>query len=197
MPLITDHRYFDESKLHIGAEEVTKKKDGVEFAKIPISYNDGKLLLPIRTKTMGVKTMETYSGYKRRTMPFVFEEPLSKKQNPFIDTFRAIEETIYQQLSNRGHEGERLQKLGNCFFAGRILYANVVSSVWDSSDNTRFFLDKKEVSVEDISDCTDYHAHGAILIDSIYVGESSICIQAKLYEVHLSPAEKRARVLWD
>ena len=197
MPLITDHRLFDKSKLYIGPEEVTKKKDGVEFAKIPISYNDGKLLLPIKTKTMGVKTMETYNGYKRRTMPFVFEEPLSKKQNPFIDTFHAIEETIYQQLTNRGYDGERLLKLGNCFWAGRILYANVVSSIWDSSNNTRFFLDKREVGLSQISDCTDYQANGAILIDSIYVGESSICIQAKLYEVHLSPAEKRARVLWD
>ena len=197
MPLITDHRLFDKSKLYIGTEEVTKKKDSTEFAKIPISYDNGKLLLPIKTKTMGVKTMETHNGYKRRTMPFVFEEPLSKKQNPFIDTFHAIEETIYQQLSSRGYEGERLLKLGNCLWAGRILYANVVSSIWDSSNNTRFFLDKKEVSAKDISDCTDYQANGAILIDSIYVGESSICIQAKLYEVHLSPAEKRARVLWD
>ena len=197
MPVITDHRYFDESKLHIGTEEVTKKKDSKEFCKIPVSYNNGKLLLPITTKTMGVKTMETHNGYQRRTMPFVFEEPLSKKQNPFIATFHIIQETIYKQLSNRGYEGERLLKLGNCFWAERILYANIVSSIWDSSDNTRFFLGGKEVSAQNISDCTDYNANGAILIDSIYVGESSICIQAKLYEVHLSPAEKRARVIWD
>ena len=197
MPLITDHRLFDKSKLYIGPEEVTKKKDGVEFAKIPISYNDGKLLLSIRTKTMGVKTMDTYNGYKRRTMPFVFEEPLSKKQNPFIDTFHAIEETIYQQLTNRGYDGERLLKLGNCFWAGRILYANVVSSIWDSSNNTRFFLDKREVGLSQISDCTDYQANGAISIDSIYVGEKTISIQVKLYEVHLTPAEKRAILIWD
>ena len=197
MPLITDHRLFDESKLHIGVEEVTKKKDSKEFCKIPISYNDGKLLLPITTKTMGVKTMETYNGYKRRTMPFVFEEPLSKKQNPFIVTFNTIEKTIYQQLFSRGYEEERLSKLGSCFWAKRILYANVVSSIWDSSDNTRFFLEGKEVGLSQISDCMDYQANGAILIDSIYVGESSICIQVRLYEVHLSPAEKRARVVWD
>ena len=197
MPVITDPRIFDESKLCIGEEEITKKKDGTEYAKIPLSYNNGRLLLPIKTKTMGVKTMETYSGYKRRTMPFVFEEPLSKKQNPFIDTFNTIEKTIYQQLSNRGYEEERLSKLGSCFWANRILYANVVSSMWDSSGNSRFFLDKNEVSLKDISDCTDYKASGAILFDSIYVGESAVCIQAKLYEVHLSPAEKRARVVWD
>ena len=197
MPMITDQKLFDKSKLYIGPEEVTKKKDGVEFAKIPILYNNGKLLLQIKTKTMGVKTMETYNGYTRRTMPFVFEEPLSKKQQPFIGTFNAIEETIYQQLINRGYDEERLLKLGSCFWAGRILYANIVSSVWDSSDNTRFFLDEKEVGFSQISDCTDYLANGAILIDSIYVGESAISIQVKLYEVHLSPAEKRARVVWD
>ena len=197
MPVITDPRIFDESKLCIGEEEITKKKDGTEYAKIKLTYNNGRLLLPIKTKTMGVKTMETYNGYKRRTMPFVFEEPLSKKQQPFIDTFNTIEKTIYQQLSNRGYEEERLSKLGSCFWAKRILYANVVSSIWDSSDNTRFFLEGKEVGLSQISDCMDYQANGAILIDSIYVGESSICIQVRLYEVHLSLAEKRARVVWD
>ena len=197
MPVITDHRLFDKSKLHIGVEELSKKKDSKEFCKIHVSYNGGKLLLPITTKTMGVKTMETQNGYQRRTMPFVFEEPLSKKQNPFIATFHTIEETIYNELSNRGYESERLMKLGNCFWAERILYANIVSSIWDSSDNTRFFLKGNEVPAGEINDCTDYQANGAILIDSIYVGESSICIQAKLYEVHLSPAEKRARVVWD
>ena len=198
MPVITDHRLFDQRKLHIGVEELTKKKDNKEYCKIRISYDGGKLLLPITTKTMGVKTMETSNGYKRRTMPFVFEDQLSKKQNPFIATFRTIEETIYNELLNRGYEQERMEeKLGNCFWAERILYANIVSSIWDSSDNTRFFLKGNEVSVNEINDCTDYLANGAILIDSIYVGESSICIQAKLYEVHLSPAEKRARVVWD
>ena len=197
MPVITDHRLFDKSKLHIGVEELMKKKDNKEFCKIRVSYNGGKLLLPISTKTMGVKTMETQNGYQRRTMPFVFEEPLSKKQNHFIATFHTIEETIHNELTTRGYESERLQKLGNCFWAGRIIYANIVSSIWDSSDNTRFFLKGNEVSVNEVNDCTDYNANGAILIDSIYVGELSICIQAKLYEVHLSPAEKRARVVWD
>ena len=197
MPCITDHKIFDESKLCIGEEEITKKKDGREYAKIKLTYNNRRLLLPIKTKTMGVKTMETYNGYKRRTMPFVFEEPLSKKQNPFIVTFRTIEEAIYQQLLSRGYEKDRLSKLGSCFWAGRILYANVVSSIWDSSDNTRFFIGEKEVGLSEISDCTDYQANGAVSIDSIYVGETSICIQVRLYEVHLSPAEKRARVVWD
>ena len=197
MPSITDPKIFDESKLCIGQEEITRKKDGTEYAKIKLTYNNRRLLLPIKTKTMGVKTMETYNGYKRRTMPFVFEEPLSKKQQPFIDTFNTIEKTIYQQLSNRGYEEERLSKLGSCFWAGRILYANVVSSIWDSSDNTRFFIGEKEVGLSEISDCTDYQANGAVSIDSIYVGESSISIQVRLYEVHLSPAEKRARVVWD
>ena len=174
MTSITDPKIFDESKLCIGQEEITRKKDGTEYAKIKLTYNNRRLLLPIKTKTMGVKTMETYNGYKRRTMPFVFEEPLSKKQQPFIDTFNTIEKTIYQQLSNRGYEEERLSKLGSCFWAGRILYANVVSSIWDSSDNTRFFIGEKEVGLSEISDCTDYQANGAVSIDSIYVGESSM-----------------------
>ena len=197
MPSITDPKIFDESKLCIGEEEITKKKDGVEYAKIPLTYNDRRFLLPIKTKTMGVKTMDTRNGYKRMTMPFVFEEPLSKRQDPLIDTFNTIVRVVYQQLSSRGYEEERLSKLGSCLWAGRILYTNVVSSIWDSSDNTRFFLSGKEVSAKDISDCTDYEANGAISLDSIYVGESAISIQVRLYEVHLSPAEKRARVVWD
>ena len=67
----------------------------------------------------------------------------------------------------------------------------------DSSDNTRFFLEGKEVSQNEISDSTDYNASAAILLDSIYVGESAISIQIRLYEVHLTPAEKRAIVVWD
>ena len=197
MPSITDPKIFDEQKLCIGQEEVTRKKDGTEYARIPLTYNDRRLLFPIKTKTMGVKTMETYNGYKRRTMPFVFEEPLSKNQEPFIVAFDTIVRVVYQQLSSRGYDDERLSKLGSCFWAGRILYANIVSSIWDSSDNTRFFLSEKEVGLSDISDCTDYYANGAISIDSIYIGESSISIQVRLYEVHLSPAEKRARVVWD
>ena len=197
MQVISDHGMFDVSKLCIGEEEVTKKKDGVEYAKIKLTYKDKRLILSIKTKTMGVKTMETHNGYKRRTMPFVFEEPLSQKQNPFIDTFNTIEETIYQQLRNRGYEEERLSKLGSCFWANRILYTNVVSSIWDSSDNTRFFLSGREVGLSEISDCEDYYANGAISIDSIYVGEKTISLQVRLYEVHLTPAEKRARVIWD
>ena len=197
MPSITDPRIFDETKLCIGEEEVTRKKDGAEYAKIPLTYIDRRLLLPIKTKTMGVKTMDTRNGYKRMTMPFVFEEPLSKRQDPFITTFDTIVRVVYQQLSSRGYDEERLTKLGSCFWAGRILYTNVVSSMWDSSDNTRFFLSGKEVSADKISDCTDYEANGAISLDSIYVGESAISIQVRLYEVHLTPAEKRARVVWD
>ena len=197
MPSLTDCRVFDESKLCIGEEEITKKKDNTENVKIQLTYDDRKLLLPIKTKTMGVKTVDTRNGYKRMTMPFVFEEPLSKKQNSFIATFKNIVRVVHQQLSSRLYEEERLSKLGSCLWAGRILYTNVVQSIWDSSDNTRFFLLGKEVQAKDISDCTDYEASGAVSIDSIYVGETAIILQVRLYEVHLTPAEKRARVVWD
>ena len=197
MPSITDPKIFDEQKLCIGQEEVTRKKDGTEYARIPLTYNDRRLLFPIKTKTMGVKTMETYNGYKRRTMPFVFENPLTKNQEPFVVAFDTIVRVVYQHLSSRGYDDERLSKLGSCFWRDKILYANIVSSIWDSSDNTRFFLSEKEVGFSEISDCTDYDANGAISLDSIYVGESSISIQVRLYEVHLTPAEKRARVVWD
>ena len=197
MQSITDPKIFDETKLCIGQEEVTRKKDGTEYARIPLTYNDKRLLFPIKTKTMGVKTMETYSGYKRRTMPFVFENPLSQKQEPFVVAFDTIVRVVYRHLLSRGYDEERLSKLGSCFWIGRILYANIVYSVWDSSDNTRYFLSGKEVGVNDISDCTDYDANGAISLDSIFVGESAISIKVGLYEVHLSPAEKRARVVWD
>ena len=197
MPSITEPRTFDETKLCIGQEEVTKRKDGTEYARIPLTYNDRRLLFPIKSKTMGVKTIETYNGYKRRTMPFVFENPLTKDQEPFVVAFDTIVRVVYQHLSSRGYDDERLSKLGSCFWRDKILYANIVSSIWDSSDNTRFFLSEKEVGFSEISDCTDYDANGAISLDSIYVGESSISIQVRLYEVHLTPAEKRARVVWD
>ena len=197
MPSITDPKIFNEQKLCIGQEEVTKKKDGTEYARIPLTYNDRRLLFPIKSKTMGVKTMETYNGYKRRTMPFLFENPLAKNQEPFVVAFDTIVRVVYKHLSSRGYDDERLSKLGSCFWRDKILYANVVFSMWDYSDNTRFFLSEKEVGLSDISDCTEYDANGAISLDSIFVGESAISIQVRLYEVHLSPAEKRARVVWD
>ena len=188
---------FDETKLYIGQEEVTKKKDNTEYRKISIKYDEGTLLFPIKTKTMGVKTFVTPNGYERKTMPFVFEERKSEHQNSFISSFGHFKSSVYRQLLGRGYDTERLEKLGSCFWAERIMYAGIVSSIWDSSHNSRFFLSGEEVSVDKISDCTDYDANGVISVDSIYVGENSICIQAKLYEVHLTPAKKRARVLWD
>ena len=88
MPSITDPKIFDETKLCIGQEEVTRKKDGTEYARIPLTYNDKRLLFPIKTKTMGVKTMETYNGYKRRTMPFVLRilYPKNKSHSLLLST---------------------------------------------------------------------------------------------------------------
>ena len=197
MPSITDYRTFNESKLYVGEEVVTKKKDGVEYGRMKMAYNNERIMLLLKSKTMGIKTAETNNGYQRRTMPFVFDHPFTKNQKLFVDAFDKIINSSYHQLLGRQYDETRLQKLGSGFWAEKILYANIASSMWDSSDNTRFFLEGREVSSNEISDSTDYNASAAILLDSIYVGESAISIQIRLYEVHLTPAEKRAIVVWD
>ena len=197
MPSITDYRTFNESKLYIGEEVVTRKKDGVEYGRIKLGYNNERIMLLLKSKTMGVKTAETNNGYQRKTMPFVFDYPFTNNQKEFVDAFDKIVNSIFRQLLSRQYEEIKLQKLRSGFWAEKILYANIVSSMLDSSDNTRFFLEGKEVSANEISGSTDYNASAAILLDSIYVGESVISIQIKLYEVHLTPSEKRAIVVWD
>ena len=197
MPSITDYRTFNESKLYVGEEVVTRKKDGVEYGRIKLGYNNERIMLLLKSKTMGIKTEETNNGYQRKTMPFVFDHPFTKNQELFVNVFDKIINSSFHQLLSRQYDETRLRKLGSGFWAEKILYANIVSSMLDSSDNTRFFLEGKEVSQNEISDRTDYNASAAILLDSIYVGESAISIQIRLYEVHLTPAEKRAIVVWD
>ena len=192
---ITDYRNFDESKLYLFDEVVTRKKDGVEYGRIKVTHANKRLLLFLKSKTMGVKSTETNNGYQRKTMPFVFDYPFTKNQKEFVDTFDKVINSIYHQLLLRQYEEEKLQKLRSGFWSEKILYANVVSSMFDSTDNTRFFLDGKEVSSNEIKDGFDYDAKAVILLDSIYVGESVISLQIKLYEVHLTPSEKRPTLL--
>ena len=46
-----------------------------------------------------------------------------------------------------------------------------------------------------MGESSEYDTVAAIVVDSIYVGEKAISIQVKLYEVSLTPARKRDRVL--
>ena len=67
--------------------------------------------------------------------------------------------------------------------------------IYDSSLNSRYFIDNKEVERVWVGESSEYDTVAAIVVDSIYVGEKAISIQVKLYEVSLTPSKKRDRVL--
>ena len=115
MPSITDYRTFNESKLYVGEEVVTRKKDGVEYGRIKLGYNNERIMLLLKSKTMGVKTEETNNGYQRKTMPFVFNHPFTKNQELFVNVFDEIIKSSYHQLLSRQYDETRLQKLGSGF----------------------------------------------------------------------------------
>ena len=98
-------------------------------------------------------------------------------------------------LVNKGFSNSRLEKLGSCFWQEKILYAGIVESIYDSSLNSRYFINDEEVERVLVGESSEYDAVAAIVVDSIYVGEKAISIQVKLYEVSLTPSKKRDRVL--
>ena len=144
---------------------------------------------------MGVQSTETENGFTRRTMPLIFENLLKDNQTEFANVFSNITRNVYEQLVQRGYLGSKLLKLDSCFWRSKILYAGIVESVYDCSNNTRYFIGDEEIGRETVGEGTEYEANAAVLIDSIYVGSRTVSIQVKLYEVSLTPSKKRDRVL--
>ena len=193
---LTEAKNYQSSKVEFGEEVRHVSKSDVEYGKIPIEYGGGRFLVKVpKCKTMGVQTTEMDSGFMRRTMPLVFDDPLTVEQSEFIEVFSDIARNAYDQLVLRGCPQNRLAKLESCFWRGKILYAGITESVYDCSHNTRYFVEGKEVERKAVGQGREYDAVAAVLIDSIYVGTKTVSIQVKLYEVSLTPSSKRGRVL--
>ena len=196
MSRVTEVRNFNECKIVIGDEWRNVSKSDVEYGKIPIMYDGRQFLLKVpKCKTMGVQSTEMENGFTRRTMPLVFEYPLTDEQTEFANVFRDIARNVYEQLVQMGYLESKLLKLDSCLWREKILYAGIVESVYDCKINTRYFMGDEEVGRETVGEGIEYDVNAAILIDSIYVGARTVSIQVKLYEVSLSPSKKRARVL--
>ena len=196
MSRVTEVKNFDGSKMEIGDEWRNVSKSDVEYGKIPIMYGGGQFLLKVpKCKTMGIQTTEMDNGFMRRTMPLVFENPLTDHQTEFANVFRDIARNVYEQLVQRGYTDNKLLKLDSCFWREKILYVGIVESVYDCKDNTRYFIGDEEVGRKTVGEGIEYNANAAVLIDSIYVGARTVSIQVKLYEVSLTPSKKRDRVL--
>ena len=194
---LLEARNYQSNRVVFGDEtcHVSKSSD-VSYKRIPIKY-DGKqfLLRAPKCKSFGVQTTEMDYGYTRRTMPLVFDDFQSDEQAEFSRVFSDVARNAYEQLVLRGYPESKLSKLESCFWRDKILYAGIVESVYDSRTNTRYFIDDKEVGRKEVGEGIEYDATAAILVDSIYVGEKTISIQVKLYEVSLTRSSKRGRVL--
>ena len=193
---LLEAKNYQSSGLEFGDEIRHVSKSDVEYGKIPIEYGGGRFLLKVpKCKTMGVQETEMENGFTRRTMPFVFDDPLTVEQSEFVEVFSDIARNAYEQLVLREYPQSKLSKLESCFWRGKILYAGITESVYDCRSNTRYFVGNEEVGRKAVGEGIEYDAIAAVLIDSIYVGAKTVSIQVKLYEVSLSQASKRGRVL--
>ena len=194
MTAITDINNFVENKMSLGEEWRSVSKNDVGYGKMKIKYNNERFLFLVPScKTLGVQSTEMENGYVRRTMPLIFDEPKTKEQERFSNVFEQVSQKVYELLVQRGYNDNRLMKLDSCFWRNKVLYTTVVESFLEYENNTRFFVGTKEV--KKVEEGEEYEAKAAVLIDSIYIGEKTVSIQVKLYEVSLTPSKKRARVL--
>ena len=172
------------------------KNSNISYQRIPITYKGGPLILKTPPcKSFGTQSSEVDGRYSRRTMTLVFGNIPSKQQEEFDKAFHEIKQCAYQHLVNEGFSPSSLEKLGSCFWHEKILYAGIVESIYDSSLNSRYFINNKEVERVLVGESSEYDTVAAIVVDSIYVGEKAISLQVKLYEVSLTPSKKRDRVL--
>ena len=166
----------------------------VSYQRIPITHKGGALILKTPPcRTCGILTSNMDDESKRRTLPLVFDVPQTKQQEEFGEAFDVIIQCAWQHLVNKGFRTSRLEKLNSCFWGERILYAGIVESVYDTKINSRYFINNKEVQKDLVDE--EFDAVAAIRVDSIYIGEKTISIQVKLYEVSLTLSKKRDRVL--
>ena len=194
MTTITDMDNFVENKISLREEWRTVSMNGVGYGKMEVRYDDKQFLFVLPTcKTFGVHSTEMGNGYVRKTMPLILEEPKTREQERFVIFFDKITQRVYDLLVERGYnDDERLEKLDSWFWRSKVLFPTVTESLFNFENNSRFFIGNEEVKkVQD----GQYEANAALLIDSIYIGEKTISIQVKLYEVSLTPTKIRARVL--
>ena len=196
MPAIIDINNFNESKITVGEEWRSVSKNEVEYGKMKIMYNNEQFLFLVpNCKTLGVQSTEMDSGYTRRTLPLIFNEPKTREQERFENVFEQISQRVYDLLVGKGYNDNQLMKLDACLWRNKVLYTTIIDSIFEHGNNTRYFVDNYEVSRLSVGSDNEYEAKAAILIDSIYIGEKTVSIQVKLYEVSLTPSKKRARVL--
>ena len=196
MSAITDINNFNDKKITVGEEWRSVSKNNVGYGKMEIKYNNEQFLFLVPScKTLGVQSTEMENGYLRRTMPLIFDNPKTKEQERFTNVFSQIGRKVYELMMQRGYNENRLTKLDTCFWRNKILYTTVVESVFEYENNTRYFIGNDEVKRQTVGEGDEYEAKAAILIDSIYIGERTVSIQVKLYEVSLTPLKKRNRVL--
>ena len=170
------------------------RKSEVSYQRIPITYNNGPLLLKTpKCRTNGVLSTDMENGTTRHTLPLVFESPLTLPQEEWIKAFQIITQCAYQHLISKGFYAHRLERLDSCMWEDKALYAGIVESYFDNDISSRYFINGKEVTKEEVN--AGFDAVAAIRVDSIYVGEKAISIQVKLYEVSLTPTKKRDRLL--
>ena len=195
MQRVVDLKDFDECKFALGKERKSVSKSEVEYGNIPITYDNNKFLLRLpKCKTTGVVTTEMDNGYFRKTMPLVFDDPMTFEQSEFANVFKDIARVVYERLTQDGYSDSKLYKLDSCFWREKILYTTIIDSIYDFKNNTRYFINEEEVNKEETVG-KQFEANAAILLDSIYVGKRVVSIQVKLFEVSLTPSKKRARVL--
>lgn len=196
MMQLLEAKNYESNKVEIGEETSYTSKNDVPYSKIPILYGGKRLLLRVpKCKTVGVQETEQESGYTRRTMPLVFNGPLTVEQSEFVEVFSNIASNVYDQLANRGYSSNNLSKLESCLWRDKILYANVIESEYDYESNSRYFIGEREVTRKDVCQSKEYDAVAAVLIDSIYVGAKTISIQVNLLEASLFKAKKKSRIL--
>lgn len=192
---LTEARNLDKKDIVFGdiTSHVAKKSD-VSYQRIPITYNNGPLLLKTpKCWTNGVLSTEMENGSTRHTLPLVFNNPPTPSQEEWLKAFEIITQCAFQHLVSRGFSAHRLERLDSCIWEDKVLYAGIVESHFYNDLSSRYFIDGKEVAKEAVN--VGFDAVAAIRVDSIYMGEKTISLQVRLYEVSLTPTKKRDRIL--
>ena len=133
------------------------------------------------------------NGTTRHTLPLVFDNPPTQEQEEWLKAFNLITQCAFQHLVNKGFSPYELENLDSCIWQDKVLYAGIVESYFHKDQSSRYFVNGMEVG-RGMVDCS-FDAVAAIRIESIYIGEKTISLQVRLYEVSLTPSKKRDRVL--
>ena len=123
------------------------RRSEVSYQRIPITYNDGLLLLKTpKCRTNGVLSTDMENGTTRHALPLVFESPLTPSQEEWLKAFQIITQRAYQHLVSKGFYAHRLERLNSCMWEDKALYAGIVESYFNNDISSRYFIDGKEVT---------------------------------------------------